>query len=161
MSALTKWEKLKANKFAIDFSNSPSLTKQSELPSTDVNKILERFEKTGILPREERQALYGDFSNVPTFMEAFDIVQRAEEQFANLPAAVRQRFANDPENMLRFVETATQEQLVEVGLAEAPEPDEPLPPQERVPTPPKGKQGPNKPSQKPARDAGDGDSGET
>lgn len=79
-------------------------TKQSFKDECDINHIMARYKKTGQLPdmiRENPQ--FGDFSDVPSYLEAWNRVQFAETQFAALPAAVRQECFNDPAVFLEKV----------------------------------------------------------
>lgn len=93
-------------------------TKQSFKEECDINNIVRRSEKTGILPQATRQAIYGEFDDAGTYYDAMLVVVRAREQFENLPARVRARFANSPENFLEFVENpANAEELIKLGLA--------------------------------------------
>lgn len=93
--------------------------KQSDKDSCDINLIMKRYEATGQLPDLiARDARYGDFSSVPSYQEALEIVSKAEEQFGLLPAVVRDRFANNPEEMLRFcADSRNHEEMVRMGLA--------------------------------------------
>lgn len=117
---LTKWEKLKANKFAIDFSDAPSETKQADLAATDINLIMARYMKTGVLPEGvSASELYGDFSTVPDFLEAQNIVARANEQFDALPAALRKEFDNDAARFLEFASNPDNTQALGDMLAES------------------------------------------
>jgi len=81
------------------------MTKSEFADECDVNKIVGRYMKTGVLGDPARAVLarYGDFSSVPTFAEMHDLVLAAEDAFAQLPAAVRSEFGNDPRV---FVEAA-------------------------------------------------------
>jgi len=82
----------------------PSRTKQSFKSECDINNIMRKFEKTGILPDLIKQnPRYGDFSEVPDYLAALNTVQKAHEQFESLSAKVRERFANSPERFLAFV----------------------------------------------------------
>lgn len=95
-------------------------TKQSFSEDCDINKILERFAKTGQLP-EQRQKQYGDFSSVPDYMTAFNIVQNAHDQFDSLDAKVRARFNNDPSAFLDFATNSeNHEEMIKLGLAPKP-----------------------------------------
>lgn len=77
----------------------PSLTKQEFKDESDINKIVERA-KRGIEPRlNPIQAQYGDVSNLPSFEEAFEIVQNAQEAFMDLPARLRKLIDNDPRRL--------------------------------------------------------------
>lgn len=92
---------------------------QAEAAACDINRIMDRYSKTGQLPDLIRSdARYGDFTSVPDFHEAMDIVIRAEEQFAALDARVRDRFENDPAKMLAFCsDPKNSEAMIELGLA--------------------------------------------
>ncbi|QXP08324.1 MAG: internal scaffolding protein [Arizlama microvirus] len=105
----------------IDFKNSPSLTKQSDAAGCDINNILAKFEKTGVLPDLiKADGRYGDFANVPDYQEAVQAVSLAQEQFGALSAQVRERFGNDPANMLEFCSNpANAKEMVKLGLAVA------------------------------------------
>jgi len=81
-----------------------SLTKQGFKHVCDINKIIERYRKTGIIEHvNSKVAMYGDFSNVGDYREALAKVSAAGELFRALPAKVRERFSNDPAEMLEFV----------------------------------------------------------
>lgn len=105
-------------------------TKQADKEACDINNILRRYEKTGILSDmilENPQ--YGDFSDVASFQEACQVVRVAEEQFGALSARVRERFGNDPANMLAFcADPANRAEMVDLGLAVAPSPATPTAP---------------------------------
>ena len=98
----------------------PGRTKQSAKDECDINVITRKYEKTGALPDLIRlEPRYGDFSNVPDFQAALDIVNLAEAQFSALDAHVRLRFGNDPAQFLAFAsDKANMGELVKMGLAE-------------------------------------------
>lgn len=119
-------------------------TKQSARDECDINFIMKRFQKTGILPSTDRQAMYGDFSDVKDFRESLEIVHFAQEQFASLPSAVRKRFGNDPAAFLEFVhDPKNGEEMVKLGLATKRSIEAPSKPQEG---PPGGEKDAPKPS---------------
>lgn len=97
-----------------------SMTKQSEKDSADINFIMKRYQKTGILPDLiKKEPRYGDFSEVTDYIQAIQIVQHAEEQFSALDAHIRKRFNNDPSQFLNFVQDPqNQNELIKMGLAE-------------------------------------------
>lgn len=88
----------------IDFSNDPGLTDQSQAADCDVNKIVDTFMKTGVMPGHDAPTLYGDFSTSLDFHDAQNIIAHANQQFEALDAKVRKRFQNDPAEFLNFVE---------------------------------------------------------
>lgn len=106
-----------------------SMTRQEFAEECDINVLMSRYEKTGMLPVNERAPpMYVDFSAVPDFQTGMQLMIDAEEAFMRLPAKVRKEFDNDP---LRFVEYAQDgdnlEKLREWGLAEPEKaPDAPM-----------------------------------
>lgn len=97
----------------------PSRTKQAMRDECDINNIMERYQKSGLITHVNRyEGRYEDLTNVVDYGTAFDIVKRAEEMFMTLPSGVRARFLNDPGVFLRFVDDpANAQELVELGLA--------------------------------------------
>lgn len=81
-----------------------SRTKQSEVPDSDINKIVDRFMKTGLLPQIDRPPMSGDFAGVSSFQEAQDLILLAKNSFAGLPADLRAKFQNDPANFIAFMD---------------------------------------------------------
>lgn len=116
----------------------PTLTKQEFKDESDINKIVERA-KRGIEPRlNPVQAQYGDVSNLPSFEEAFDIVQAAHETFMSLPARLRKLIDNDPRRMDELtLEDYRQHGLTKNTPVEAP--PAPSAPRAEASEPPAGK----------------------
>lgn len=111
-----------------------SLTRQSELAGCDVNVIMKRYEKTGELPMNARTAIYADVSEVGDYRTALQIVRDGEAAFMQLPAAVRAKFGNDVGAFLDFAaDPANQEDLVQLGLVEAPKAPAPVEPAPEAP----------------------------
>lgn len=106
----------------------PGQVQQHLADETDINNIMRKYQKTGELRHVTSMAgEYGDFSNAPDYKTAMEQIIAADNLFMELPAAVRDRFGNDPAN---FIEFATDEKNIEelrkMGLApEAPRPPEP------------------------------------
>lgn len=124
-------------------------TKQSFKDECDINAIMARYQKTGILDfAEKHEPQYGDCTGVE-FQQGMEIVARARSMFEDLPATVRARFENDPRQMLDFVQhEKNREEAIALGLvrpmtAQAPTPpDSPKPPAGAPGEAPKGpKQG--------------------
>lgn len=111
----------------------PSLTKQSLSAEMDINNIMSRYTKNGILPDLIKEnAIYGDFSASLDYQQSMEVVLKAQEQFDALDASVRDRFKNDPVEFLAFAEDPKNAQgLIDLGLATARE----LPSQPATPLP--------------------------
>lgn len=123
--------------------NDKSLTKQADAKDADINNIMKKYLKTGVLPNLIKQEpRYGDFSEVSDYLDSMNTVLFANEQFAALSAEVRKQFDNDPAKFLEFASNPENgEEMVKLGLAERkPHPDaEPdsIPSQQQEPKAPK------------------------
>lgn len=94
-----------------------SLAKQSFKEECDINTICRRFGITGELPTNVRAPRYGDFTDVVDFQSALNAVREAGESFMLMPAHVRARFQNDPQQFLEFVENdSNRDEAVRLGL---------------------------------------------
>lgn len=108
----------KRRPFAI-YDWSPSMTKQSFAEEVDINKILERARAGQDIRASvtERVAQYGDFSNVPSYQAALDLINRANGMFMSLDANIRERFFNDPRRMVMFLQDSSNyDEAVKLGL---------------------------------------------
>lgn len=104
-----------------EFAESPvdkeSKTRQADLEASDINKIVKRFERDGILPLAQREGAYLDVSEVPDYRAALEQVRKADEYFSMLPADSRAMFENDPAQFLDVVNDPTQlSLLVKAGV---------------------------------------------
>lgn len=101
-----------------------SFTNQADLETSDINKIMARYEKTGVLLDGTgilRQPNFGDFSELKDYHTMLSVVRNAERVFATLPANVRIRFKNDPQELIDFLkDDKNTAEAVKLGLKEAP-----------------------------------------
>lgn len=113
----------------------PSMAKQSFAAECDINTIMKKYEKTGLIDHRARYpGGYADVFNVGEYQEGLNQIRAAQEAFASLPAKVRRRFDNDPGAFVAFVENPENlEVLREMGLALPKEPTEPLPAEPSLP----------------------------
>lgn len=113
-------------------------TKQSFKAECDINTIIDRYLKTGVMEfTQKNEPRYGDVTGLD-YQNAMQIVAGAKSLFNELPAHVRDRFDNEPALFLDFVQDpANTDEARELGLLK------PLPPPET-----------------PARRAGEGAGGE-
>lgn len=97
-----------------------SLTRQEFSDESDINSIMKRFEKTGMLPANNTTPKYIDLTGAPqNLQETMNLLNGARDAFMRLPAQVRKEFDNDP---IKFTEFAMEKdnlpKLREWGLAE-------------------------------------------
>lgn len=99
----------------------PSLTKQAMGAETDINNIMRKYEKDGIITHlAKHQGQYGDFSEVVDYHTALNTMIEADDAFASLPSRIRGEFNNDPGKFLDFVHDPKNiDKMVEMGLATA------------------------------------------
>lgn len=110
-------------------SEGPGRTKQAFKAECDINTIMKRYEKTGIVDHVARfGGRYGDYLGAVDYHTAMNEVTKAQEMFLSLPARVRARFGNDPGQFVEFaLNPENLDELRELGLA---------PPREREEAPP-------------------------
>lgn len=105
----------------------PSLAIQSAEEESNINTIVRRFGLTGELPNDVKMPQSGDFTNLPDFHTAINIVRKAQQEFLRVPAELRARFGNDPQAFMAFVEDeSNRPEALRLGLLKpiqaAPEP---------------------------------------
>lgn len=99
----------------------PSLTKQSFREECDVNVVLAKYGVTPVGPHPGVSPIFDDFSGTADFLAAQCKILDAEAHFAALPSAIRDRFKNNPAELLAFVgDPKNQDEAVKLGLAVAP-----------------------------------------
>lgn len=93
-------------------------TQQNFKEECDINILLAKFAVTGQLPDNVRVPQYGEFEETFDFQSAMNVLRSAEEAFAAMPAAVRDRFANDPGRLVEFANNPDNyDEAVGLGLA--------------------------------------------
>lgn len=95
-----------------------SRTKQSHKDECDINNILRQYQRTGIITHvRNARGTYEDLPSGVDFQAAMNTILEAEAAFENLPAAVRDHFANDPQRFLAaFQDEKQRPALEEFGL---------------------------------------------
>lgn len=96
------------------------MTQQQFKDECDINRIMDRYLRTGVLsdPLSLRgPGTYADFTEMGDYMANMNKVVEAREMFESLPAKVRERFANNPANMIEFVmDSSNKEEAIKLGL---------------------------------------------
>lgn len=87
----------------------PSQTLQSFKDDADINCIIARFENTGVLVDPtvsvSRPPQFGDYSDMPSYQEAQNVILAANNAFNSLSSNIRERFGNDPAAYFDFVQS--------------------------------------------------------
>ena len=97
----------------------PTLAQQHFKDECDINNILRQFNVTGMLPEAPLSPRYGDFTGISDYHTALNAVIAAEDEFMALPANLRARFQNDPENLINFLDNdANKEEAIKLGLVD-------------------------------------------
>lgn len=79
------------------------LTKQSFKDETDVNRILAKYQVSGVISHMAKfEAQYGDFADFD-FQDTQNMLNRGLDMFAALPSEVRREFEQDPDKFFDFV----------------------------------------------------------
>lgn len=79
---------------------SESLVQQHLKDEVDINTIMRRFGVTDQLPLGPRTGIYGDFTGISDYESAVERVRGAQERFMELPAEIREKFRNDPGELI-------------------------------------------------------------
>ena len=94
-----------------------SLAQQHFKDETDINNILRQFNITGLLPEAPLSPRYGDFTGIVDYHTALNAVIAAEDGFMALPADLRARFQNDPEQLIEFLnDESNKDEAIKLGL---------------------------------------------
>ena len=107
-----------------------SLTDQSQMDDCDINILMQRYGKSGVVVVNSKPAAYGDITDVKSFQEAKNIFIQAEAAFASLDAKVRKEFDNDPVKFLDFMENlddSNKDTAIRLGLITEPRSLDPAP----------------------------------
>ncbi len=104
---------------ALSCEGSVDRAKQSMRDECDVNMIMAKFTKTGLISHlADGIPLFADVSEMGSYREAIENVRGVERYFAGLPAEVRSRFDNDTVQFMEYLETgSTVEDLEALGMA--------------------------------------------
>lgn len=95
-----------------------SLTSQEFVDECNVNNIVDKYQKTGIMDNAEgSERYYADVSEYPSFEEALQYTIDAKESFQGLDPNLRKRFNNDPHALLEFLkDPKNKEEGQRIGL---------------------------------------------
>lgn len=113
-------------------------TKQSMKDESDINMIMKKFIKTGVIDHSAKFGAEYGYATGLDFTTSMNIIAKGSSMFAELPAEVRARFNGDPAYFLDFVQDpANGDEMRKLGLREPEAPGAGLPASE-APEPPEG-----------------------
>lgn len=94
-----------------------SLVQQQFAESTRVRSILDRFMRTGMIDANPLPPRYEDVSAVGDYQDAMNLLTNVQGHFDALPSKIRDRFGNDPEKYLAFINDPQNiDEAIELGL---------------------------------------------
>lgn len=102
--------------------NEPTRTQQHQASQVDIKSIMARARLTGQMPTPSSKLYYGDFTQVGSYQECLNKVIDAQNAFNTLPAKIRDRFQNDPQQLLSFLnDPKNDKEAAQLGLINQPE----------------------------------------
>lgn len=97
-------------------SGGTSLTAQEYKDESDINVIMKRY-TAGDSSVVRMGGVFADVSELGDFSSHLEVVRRATEDFAALPADIRARFGNDPAALVAFLaDSSHDDEAVKLGL---------------------------------------------
>jgi phage internal scaffolding protein len=99
-----------------------SCTEQHHKNDCDVNIILRKYDKTGLITHVNNAVkIYGDYSEVNEYQENLNMVISAQNAFNELPSNIRKKFVNNPGQFFEFATNPENlPEMVKLGLANPP-----------------------------------------
>lgn len=109
----------KPGKFAQWF-RLPSRTKQGPAAECEINKIMAKYHKTGLITHvNTRTGVFMDCSNIGSYQECVERIQNANDAFYTLPATMRERFDNNPGKLIEFLQDSKNvDEAVKLGIVQ-------------------------------------------
>lgn len=104
-----------------------SLTSQEFVAESDINNIIDKYNKTGIMDNSRAsEEYYQDVSEYPSYQDALQTTINAKTSFDGLDPHLRNRFGNNPQALLSFLQDKeNKKEAQKLGLLK---PDKPIPP---------------------------------
>lgn len=100
----------------------PSKTVQAEKQKCDINQIMKRYHRTGMIDHVSKvQGQWGiDTTLITDYQSALNAVISANEKFNALPSDLRKKFDNDPSKFIAFIEdNKNYDEAVKLGLIDS------------------------------------------
>lgn len=95
-----------------------SRTQQSMKDEADINVIVGRFLKTGMMPQGAVAPQYADYEGIFDYQTAQNALIAGREAFMKIPAQIRERFHHSPQAFMEFCSKEENlEEMRKMGLA--------------------------------------------
>ena len=104
----------------------PPLTQQSSADDADINIMIARYQSTRdpihLRMRENAKAgVYADLTELGDYQSMLHKVMEADALFNDLPAKVRERFRNNPSELITFIQDPNnRKEAIDLGLISTP-----------------------------------------
>lgn len=105
-----------------------SRTQQQFKDECDINVIMSRYDNNmNLIPPDlfvkNNKGVYGDFSTVKDYQSSLNQIIEAEDSFMALPAKVRAKFNNNPQELFAFLnDKKNYDEAINLGLITKPDP---------------------------------------
>ena len=95
-----------------------SMTQQQFKAECDVNNILAKYKRTGMLSHiQKHQGNFGDFSSVEDYQTSLGKLMQAQQSFESLPSELRAKFENDPAKLISYLsDDKNNAEAIKLGL---------------------------------------------
>lgn len=106
-------------------------TVQADADRVSITSIVARAKRNGgvVGSVPVRHGTFSDISSAPSFMDALNVVAKATSMFEALPSRLRDRFGNDPAQLLAFLDDEeNRDEAIKLGIVKKPE-EPPAPPE--------------------------------
>lgn len=106
----------------ITVNEEPTKTQQSYRDMVNINKIMKKYKETGMITHlNSKTGIYADLTSLPSYEESLQAVITAQNAFMDLPADLRSRFQNDPQQLISFLaDVNNKEEAIKLGLIKKP-----------------------------------------
>lgn len=95
-------------------------TEQAHKDTCNVNKIIQKYDRNGLISHVSKfEGQFGDVSGLE-FRQAQNLILDANASFNALPSEIRNRFRNDPQQLLSFMDDpSNRQEAIDLGMIRA------------------------------------------
>lgn len=93
-------------------------TKQSFADEVNINSMVERYQRTGMLDHVEKNpGVFADVSKIGDYRQLVSTITDAKDTFMKLSPVIRKRFQNDPGELIDFMsDPGNRDEAIKLGL---------------------------------------------